>query len=82
MKKLTIIQLNDSHAYLEPHQEMFWEGGKKVYRKTGGFARMALAKNLKPDDKLNAVGGLIWIKPSILIYPPLPLRGGAGVGSP
>ncbi|MER2999153.1 bifunctional metallophosphatase/5'-nucleotidase [Pontibacter populi] len=39
--KLTILQLNDSHAYLEPHQEMFWEGGDKVYRQAGGFARIA-----------------------------------------
>jgi S-sulfosulfanyl-L-cysteine sulfohydrolase len=41
MKELTIIQLNDSHAYLEPHQEMFWEQGRKVYRKAGGFAHIA-----------------------------------------
>ena len=24
-KKLTIIQMNDSHAYLEMHQELFWQ---------------------------------------------------------
>ncbi|MCX2739007.1 hypothetical protein [Pontibacter anaerobius] len=40
-KQLTILQLNDSHAYLEPHQEMFWEGGGKVYRTAGGFVRVA-----------------------------------------
>ncbi|WP_299700479.1 5'-nucleotidase C-terminal domain-containing protein [uncultured Pontibacter sp.] len=39
--KLTILQLNDSHAYLEPHQEMFWEKGGQVYRQAGGFARIA-----------------------------------------
>lgn len=39
--ELTVLQLNDSHAYLEPHQEMFWEGGEKVYRTAGGFARIA-----------------------------------------
>jgi S-sulfosulfanyl-L-cysteine sulfohydrolase len=39
--KLSILQINDTHAYLEPHQEMFWEGGTKVYRKAGGFARIA-----------------------------------------
>ena len=36
MKKqteITILQLNDSQAYLEPHQEMFWEGGDKVWRR-------------------------------------------------
>jgi S-sulfosulfanyl-L-cysteine sulfohydrolase len=40
-KHITILQLNDSHAYLEPHQEMFWEAGDKVYREAGGFARIA-----------------------------------------
>jgi S-sulfosulfanyl-L-cysteine sulfohydrolase len=39
--QLTILQLNDSHAYLEPHQEMFWDGGDKVYRMAGGFARIS-----------------------------------------
>ncbi|PVY42231.1 bifunctional metallophosphatase/5'-nucleotidase [Pontibacter virosus] len=39
--KLTLLQLNDSHAYLEPHQEMFWEKGGQVYRSAGGFARIA-----------------------------------------
>ena len=29
---LTVIQLNDSHAYFDLHQEMFWQGGKAVYR--------------------------------------------------
>jgi 2',3'-cyclic-nucleotide 2'-phosphodiesterase (5'-nucleotidase family) len=38
---LTIIQLNDSHAYLDLHQEMFWKGGQAVYRPAGGFARIA-----------------------------------------
>lgn len=39
--ELTILQLNDSHAYLEPHPEMFWERGDKVYRQAGGFARIS-----------------------------------------
>ncbi len=39
--RLTFIQLNDSHAQLETHWEWFWENGKPVYRKAGGFARIA-----------------------------------------
>jgi 2',3'-cyclic-nucleotide 2'-phosphodiesterase (5'-nucleotidase family) len=35
------MQLNDSHAYLDLHQEMFWQGGKAVYRPAGGYARIA-----------------------------------------
>src|SRR5659263_43013 len=38
---LSIIQMNDSHAYFELHQEVFWEGGKAVYRPAGGYARIA-----------------------------------------
>lgn len=39
--KLTIVQLNDSHAYLDLHQEMFWQGDRAVYRQAGGYARIA-----------------------------------------
>jgi sulfur-oxidizing protein SoxB len=39
--KLTILQINDTHAYLEPHQECFPAPGGLVYRQAGGFARIA-----------------------------------------
>jgi S-sulfosulfanyl-L-cysteine sulfohydrolase len=38
---LTVIQLNDSHAYFDLHQELFWQGGQAVYRPAGGYARIA-----------------------------------------
>jgi S-sulfosulfanyl-L-cysteine sulfohydrolase len=38
---LTVIQLNDSHAYFDLHQEMFWQGSQAVYRPAGGYARIA-----------------------------------------
>jgi S-sulfosulfanyl-L-cysteine sulfohydrolase len=38
---LTVIQLNDSHAYFDLHQEMFWKGGQAVYRPSEGYARIA-----------------------------------------
>jgi S-sulfosulfanyl-L-cysteine sulfohydrolase len=38
---LTVIQLNDSHAYFDLHQEMFWQGRQAVYRPAGGYARIA-----------------------------------------
>jgi sulfur-oxidizing protein SoxB len=40
-KSLTIVQLNDSHAYFDLHQEIFWQGGHAVYRPAGGYARIA-----------------------------------------
>ncbi len=39
-KSVTIVQLNDSHGYLDCHQEMFRSGGDEVYREGGGFARI------------------------------------------
>jgi len=33
--------MNDSHAYCDLHQEMFWQGGQTVYRPAGGYARIA-----------------------------------------
>ena len=38
---LTIVQLNDSHAYFDLHQELFWQSGQAVYRPAGGYARIA-----------------------------------------
>jgi len=38
---LTIVQMNDTHAYFDAHQEMFWQADKAVYRKAGGYARIA-----------------------------------------
>ncbi|WP_222707215.1 hypothetical protein [Pontibacter qinzhouensis] len=50
--KLTILQLNDTHAYLEPHQEVFLESGSTVYRIAGGFARIAgYLKQLRQEQQ-------------------------------
>ena len=49
---LTILQLNDSHAYFDLHQEMFWQGGLAVYRRAGGYARIAtLVKQIKAESQ-------------------------------
>ena len=37
---LTILQINDTHGYLEPHPELFWRGDKAEYRLSGGYARL------------------------------------------
>lgn len=45
---LTVLQLNDSHAYFDLHQEVFWLGGRAVYRPAGGYARIAaLVKQIR-----------------------------------
>jgi 2',3'-cyclic-nucleotide 2'-phosphodiesterase (5'-nucleotidase family) len=38
---LSLLQLNDTHAYLEPHLETFWEGAGPAFRTAGGYARIA-----------------------------------------
>ncbi len=38
--KLTILQINDTHGYLEPHPELFWQGDQAEYRTAGGYARL------------------------------------------
>lgn len=37
---LTILQINDTHGYLEPHPELFWIGDRAEYRASGGYARL------------------------------------------
>ncbi|NYT11898.1 MAG: bifunctional metallophosphatase/5'-nucleotidase [Methanomassiliicoccales archaeon] len=55
-KKLTIFQMNDSHAYIEEHNEFFWHGDKAEYHTVGGFSRIGHlikeAKDERPDSVL------------------------------
>jgi S-sulfosulfanyl-L-cysteine sulfohydrolase len=55
IKNLTLMQLNDSHAYLDSHQELFWQGDHAVYRKTGGFARISTILKQVRDEKRGQV---------------------------
>ena len=48
---LTLVQLNDSHAYFDLHQELFWQGDGAVYRPAGGYARIAtLVRQIQADS--------------------------------
>lgn len=40
-KNLTIIQMNDSHGYLEEHYEHFYNGDHLEFIRAGGYARIA-----------------------------------------
>ena len=49
-RQLTIVQLNDSHGYVELHQELFWTAAGATYRKAGGYARIAsLLKQIRAE---------------------------------
>jgi len=51
-KKLTIVQMNDTHAYFDLHQEMFWQGDHAVYRPAGGYTRIAtIAKQIRAESQ-------------------------------
>ena len=51
-KTLSIVQMNDSHAYFDLHQEMFWQGDHAVYRPAGGYARIAtIVKQIRAESQ-------------------------------
>ncbi len=54
-KRLTILQINDSHGYLDIHPELFWAGGHAVYRPAGGYARIAALFNQARRENPGAV---------------------------
>jgi 2',3'-cyclic-nucleotide 2'-phosphodiesterase (5'-nucleotidase family) len=54
---LTILQTTDVHCQVHPHDELFWENGKSVFRKTGGYAH--LATFLEKEKKRNPNSFLI-----------------------
>ncbi len=39
--EVTILQTTDVHCQIHPHDELFWEDGKSVFRQTGGYAHLA-----------------------------------------
>ena len=48
---ISILQTTDVHCQIHPHDELFWENGKAVFRKTGGYAQMAtMLANLKKEN--------------------------------
>jgi 2',3'-cyclic-nucleotide 2'-phosphodiesterase (5'-nucleotidase family) len=42
---INLLQTTDVHCQLHAHDELFWENGKVVFRKTGGYAHMATYLN-------------------------------------
>lgn len=48
---ISILQTTDVHCQVHPHDELFWENDRAVFRKTGGYAQ--LATYLKKERKKN-----------------------------
>lgn len=63
-KKYTIdiLQTTDVHCQVHPHDELFWENDKAVFRKTGGYAQMATyfkkARKSNPDTFIIDTGDM------------------------
>ncbi len=50
-KRLTILQMNDTHGYYDLHPEMFIENGEERYRNAGGYGRIAaILKEAREDN--------------------------------
>ena len=46
--RITLFQTTDVHCQLHPHDELYWEEGKAVFREAGGYATlMAMFKTLR-----------------------------------
>jgi 2',3'-cyclic-nucleotide 2'-phosphodiesterase (5'-nucleotidase family) len=54
-RTITLLQINDTHGYLESHPELFWKGGRAVYRTAGGYARIKGIFETARRDALGAV---------------------------
>src|SRR4051812_38772091 len=48
---VTVLQTTDVHSQLHPHDELFWENNKIVFRTVGGYAHLAtLFKEIKANN--------------------------------
>ncbi len=54
-KTITLLQINDTHGYLEPHPELFWHGDRAEYRTSGGYARLLTVFNRVRKERNGAV---------------------------
>lgn len=54
-KQLTIMQMNDTHGYLEEHWEHFYDGNEGKYIRAGGYARIATYLKKVREEKNNHV---------------------------
>jgi S-sulfosulfanyl-L-cysteine sulfohydrolase len=61
-KTLTLLQTTDVHCQIHPHDELFWENDKMVFRKTAGYAQMATVfetiKKQNPDTFIVDTGDM------------------------
>jgi 2',3'-cyclic-nucleotide 2'-phosphodiesterase (5'-nucleotidase family) len=55
-QRFTILHTSDIHGQLDIHDEFFWENGKPVFKKRGGFATLqTMLKELKKQNPANTL---------------------------
>ncbi|HLO80700.1 MAG TPA: bifunctional metallophosphatase/5'-nucleotidase [Chitinophagaceae bacterium] len=55
-QRITLLHTADIHAQLYTHDEFFWENGKAVYRKLGGFPVLkTMLRTLKAENPSNTL---------------------------
>ncbi len=55
-QRFTILHTSDIHGQLDIHDEFFWENGKAVYKKRGGFATLkTMLDELRKQNPLNTL---------------------------
>ncbi len=59
---VSLLQTTDVHCQLHPHDELFWENEKSVFRKTGGYANIAtyfeMARKKNPNTFIVDTGDM------------------------
>lgn len=51
IQTISILQTTDVHCQIHPHDELFWENNKAVFRKTGGYSYLSsYIKELKKKN--------------------------------
>lgn len=81
-KRVSLVWVHDIHAQLEPHAELFWEGGREEFvEDVGGVARMATVfEQLRSErehellfidggDTIQGSGPAAWTEGAVVIEP-------------
>lgn len=82
LRNVTLVYVNDIHAQLEPHPEMFWSGEAEEYvRDVGGLGRIATVFNqlreqrpgelvfIDGGDTIQGSGPAAWSKGEVVVEP-------------
>ncbi len=93
VRRVSLVYINDVHAQLEPHPELFWYGDQEEYvRDAGGLSRIATVFNRLRDerpgellfidggDTIQGSGPAAWTEGKVVVEPTNAL--GLDVGIP